>query len=490
MWIVILPLVALCCTAWWVITNKDVPPAYPGYLPLIGHAHLLIGDSINLWNLVKMISYKSLKAEGAVSLWIGPRRLYFVADPNDFLKVANTCFEKDEVYEYAKPWMGNGLVTSDALLWKAHRKMLNPAFNPAVLDGFMEMFNSQARRLVTSLEVEAGRGPFDHWAYSRRNALETICFGALGMDFRDKKELFGEYASATEELFNIFSKRFQTIWLHSDFMYNRSKLKKRQDELLPIVHNMSNGILKKKKADILNCDNVRGKEKGKETIFKPFLDLILELSKERGTFNDEEIREHIDNIIMAGYDASAIVVTYALVLVGSYPHIQEKVCEELHKVFGDEDRDVTKQDLSKLVYIDAVFKETMRFYPVVPVVARHLDKDIILRNCTLSKGKTCILSVYGVHRHPVWGLDAEEFKPERWLDPATLPDVPNAFAGFSMGRRNCIGQTYASMSIRIILSHIFRNYKVFGDHTKMVARFDVLLKPVSGYHVQIEKKNK
>lgn len=40
----------------------------------------------------------------------------------------------------------------------------------------------------------------------------------------------------------------------------------------------------------------------------------------------------------------------------------------------------------------------------------------------------------------MWGADANEFKPERWLDPAFLPDKPNAFATFSLGKRNCLGK--------------------------------------------------
>lgn len=60
-------------------------------------------------------------------------------------------------------------------IWKIHRRLLNPAFSQVVLDGFLDVFNKQSRRLVKDLEVEVGNGPFDHWVYTRHNALETIC---------------------------------------------------------------------------------------------------------------------------------------------------------------------------------------------------------------------------------------------------------------------------------------------------------------------------
>ena len=58
----------------------------------------------------------------------------------------------------------------------------------------------------------------------------------------------------------------------------------------------------------------------------------------------------------------------------------------------------------------------------------------------LSKGHTCFILGHGLHRHPVWGPDANEFIPERWLDPAKLPKVSSAYAAFHTGKRVCIGK--------------------------------------------------
>ena len=52
---------------------------------------------------------------------------------------------------------------------------MNPAFSQILLDTFMGVFNSQSRKLVNDLEKEVGKGLFDHWTYTRHNALETIC---------------------------------------------------------------------------------------------------------------------------------------------------------------------------------------------------------------------------------------------------------------------------------------------------------------------------
>lgn len=64
------------------------------------------------------------------------------------------------------------------------------------------------------------------------------------------------------------------------------------------------------------------------TKFKPFLDLILELSVEKGVFNDREIREHVDTMIVGGHDTSANVLMFTMILLGSHPEIQERVYAE------------------------------------------------------------------------------------------------------------------------------------------------------------------
>ncbi|KPJ08955.1 Cytochrome P450 4C1 [Papilio machaon] len=423
MLLLVLSVIAFAYWTWRCrVTSRLEPPAYPGGIPFIGHAHLFIGDSI----LSK---------------------------------------------------------------WKNHRKLLNPAFSQLVVDGFQGVFNSQARRLVKVMETEVGKGPFDHWTYTRRNALETICLTALGVEFSENSVLNSQYEHAVEQMFNVLVERFQKFWLHNDFLYNWSNLKKKQEICLKILHNMSNTVLKTRKAAYLN-NQKNGIEASTDKKFKAFLDLLLELSKEKGAFNDLEIREQVDTMIAAGHETSANVLMFTLVMIGSYPEVQKRIFAELHDIFGNDDRDVTKQDLSQLVYLEAVLKETMRVYPIVPVTMRWLDRNVKLKNYTLTAGRTCFTLVYGVHRHAMWGPDAEEFKPERWLDPATLPQCPNVFLAFNIGRRICIGKTYAYSSMKTTLAHLLRHYRVQADHSKMILKFDVVLKPECGHFISIEKREK
>ncbi|CAG4961559.1 unnamed protein product [Parnassius apollo] len=468
--------------------SKLEPPTYPGGLPLIGHAHFLMGDTVCLWNTMREVSHNTLRLGGVITASIGPRTLYVVTDPEDSLTVANACLQKDFMYEFAKPWLGDGLLTGKVSIWKRHRILLNPAFSQRVLDGFQGVFNSQSRRLVKDLEVKVGKGPFDHLVYLRRNALETVCLTTMGVDFSKDSVLFSQYEQAMGQMLNSLTERFQKLWLHNDFIYSFSTLKKKDDQCLRILHNMCDKVLQARKAAHLN-NKKNEVEASKGTKLKAFLDLLLELSIETGAFNDSEIREEVNTMIAVGHNTTADVLMFTLVLIGSYTKVQERIFEELQNVFGDDDRDVTKQDLSRLVYLEAVLKESMRIYPIVPVTARRLHENVKLKNYTLTAGRTCVIFIYGIHRHPMWGDDAEEFKPERWLDKTTLPSCPTAFAAFSIGRRVCIGKQFAFMAMKTTLAHVLRHYRVKGDQTKMVLKADVVLKPKYGHYISIEKRS-
>ncbi|CAG4961543.1 unnamed protein product [Parnassius apollo] len=487
-----LTLFCITFALYWIWRHRNTksklePPTYPGGLPLIGHAHLLMGDTVCLWNTIKEVSYTTLRLGGVITASIGPRSLYVVTDPEDSLTVANACLEKDAIYEYAKPWLGEGLLTGKVSIWKRHRMLLNPAFSQRVLDGFEGVFNSQSRRLVKDLEVKVGKGPFDHFVYMRRNALETICLTTMGVDLSKNSVLNNQYEQAIEQILNSLTERYQKFWLHYNFIYIWSSLKKKDDQCLKILHNMSDKVLQERKAAHLN-NKKNGLETSSGTKFKAFLDLLLELSIETGAFNDSEIREEVNTMIAAGHDTTADVLMFTFVLIGSYPKVQERIVEELRNVLGDDDRDVTKQDLSRLVYLEAVLKESMRIYPIVPLIARRLDKNVKLKNYTLTAGRTCFTFIYGIHRHPMWGDDAEEFKPERWLDKTNLPSCPTAFAAFSIGRRICIGKPFAFMSLKTTLAHVLRHYRIEADHTKMVVKANVVLKPEYGHYISIEKR--
>ncbi|XP_013142855.1 PREDICTED: cytochrome P450 4V2-like [Papilio polytes] len=463
------------------------PPVLKGALPLVGHAHMLIGDSNYNWKMVMRWSKECLSIGGSAIFYICGRKYYVLTDPDDCLTVANACLNKDIVYKSARSCFGDGLVTAPTNVWKGQRKLLNPTFCLTHLLSLLGVFNKQSRILLEEFESQIGK-EFDHGSIIRHNEMKTICFTSLGLDYSNDKDTLLEFANAFDIVMNCFTEHLQKFWYQIRFIWRRSDLKRKRDTYCNIMSRITDTIIKKRRADHRNKIVSGNHDEG--TNFKPFLDVLFELKETVGdeVMSDKLIRDHVNTLIMAGHDTVTNALQITLILIGSYPKVQDKIYAELQEVFGNSDRDVEKDDLRKLIYLEAVLKEAMRLYTIVPITSRHLHQDVKLKNYTLQRGNSCILFYMAVHRHSMWGPDAEHFKPERWLDPNTLPSNPNAFIAFSLGKRNCIGRTYAMISMKTTLAHILRRYRIHANDNEMRFKLEFLLKPSAGYLIKIERR--
>ncbi|KAJ8715555.1 hypothetical protein PYW07_010037 [Mythimna separata] len=382
---------------WWFVKPRHPsPPVYPGALPIIGHAHRMLGSEL------------------------------LVTDLDDCLTVANTCLEKPYLYDFGKPLYDRGLVTANALTWKPHRKLLNPAFSQQILNTFVQEYSEQARCLVTELATEAGKDPFDVVPYLLKNVIRSLYKTVIGVKPSDNEQemTLKTYAHATDSFFGLLEDRLQSAWLHLPVIFNMSYLKKKQDAIVKTLKNITETIIMKRKSERkqnVYADSIKEVTSG----YKSLLDLLLDVG-EKEVFTDEEIREHLDTIIGAAYDSTTRAMTVCLILIGTYPNVQARILEELQEVFDDPDRDLTRHDLPKLVYLEAVLKETLRLYPSAPRVGRYSESTV-----KLSKQS-------------------------------------------------------AMMSMKTTLAYILRRYRVTGDIRNVQSKCDLILKSVIGHKISLQ----
>ncbi|KAJ8709498.1 hypothetical protein PYW08_009502 [Mythimna loreyi] len=406
-----------------------------------------------------------------------------IADPDDANTVANACLQKHFLYKVAHPYLGQGLFTGSGPVWKHHRKVLSPAFSIPVINGFFDVFNSQSRRMVSELEEQAGKEPFDHVMLMRDSILRISCITAFG-DTEDKgKDFVKDYVNAVDELAHILMNRLNKVWYQSDLIYKLAGLKKRETELVNFLNLITDKVINRKKDLLKNGNN---NTETKKPSFRSFLDIVLELTANE-SFTEDEMRQELNTMVAAAFETTSQQLVFILTMIGSYPKVQEQVFEEVMEVIGG-DRDVEKEDLPKLVYTEAVIKEILRLVAVAPLVPRYIDKDVKLKNYTLRAGSQVFFMPHGLHRTKVWGDNPEEFKPERWFDSEKLPQMNKSFAAFSLGKRSCIGRAYAMTSMKIILAHLVRQLRWTADHTKMQLGIDVTLRSTGGHEIVVERR--
>lgn len=208
------------------------------------------------------------------------------------------------------------------------------------------------------------------------------------------------------------------------------------------------------------------------------------------TFDD--IQEEVDTFMFAGHDTTACSITWVCHNLCLYPEIQKKVHEELDNIFGDSERHVSNEDLGKLNYLERVIKETMRLFPVVLYVGRELSEDIEIDGYRIEKGKNVTINIGAIHRDERYYPNPEKFDPDRFLPENSKDRHPYAFIPFSAGKRNCIGQRFAMMELKILLASILQKFTIHSDKTTAELRPSSLavLVPKNGLPVKLKLRNK
>ncbi|KAJ3194543.1 cytochrome P450-dit2 [Irineochytrium annulatum] len=182
---------------------------------------------------------------------------------------------------------------------------------------------------------------------------------------------------------------------------------------------------------------------------KDLLDLFMAVTTEGGgQLSDRQLRDVILNMILAGRDTTAQALAWTFLELTRNASIVEKIREEVGRVLGH--RNVpTFDEIPKLKYTNAVFMETMRLHPSVPMnVKIAVNEDVLPGGIHIPAGTEIGWLPYAMGRQTsLWGPDALEFKPERWIEPdGSIRRVsPFVAIAFNAGPRVCLGQQMATV---------------------------------------------
>ncbi|KIJ41087.1 hypothetical protein M422DRAFT_60506 [Sphaerobolus stellatus SS14] len=190
---------------------------------------------------------------------------------------------------------------------------------------------------------------------------------------------------------------------------------------------------------------------------------------------DDEVLAQIPTFLVAGHETTATATTWCLYAVSLDQKVQQKLREELLRV---ETESPTMDELNALPYLDAVVKETMRLHAAVPYSQRVATQDDVVplgqpftdkkgrvkHEIAVKKGDRILIPIICVNRSKdIWGQDAHEFKPERWLNlPDKASDIPGLIPGllsFLAGPRACIGYRFSMVEFKCLIFALIRGFQ-------------------------------
>ncbi|KAM9843963.1 LOW QUALITY PROTEIN: uncharacterized protein ACBR49_013087 [Aulostomus maculatus] len=195
-------------------------------------------------------------------------------------------------------------------------------------------------------------------------------------------------------------------------------------------------------------------------------------------YHDDNLVYSVINLFAAGTDTTGNTLQWCLLLMAKYPHIQERVQEELSRVVGS--RQVRVEDRMYLPYTDAVIHESQRFTNIVPMAIPHkTSQDVTFQGYFIKEGTTVFPLLTSVLYDESEWENPYSFDPSHFLDKEGKFVRRDAFMPFSAGRRVCLGESLARMELFLFFTSLLQRFRFAPPPG--VSEDELNLTPVVGF---------
>jgi cytochrome P450 len=215
--------------------------------------------------------------------------------------------------------------------------------------------------------------------------------------------------------------------------------------------------------------------------------LITSTDEEGGAaLTEDELVGHVGSIFGAAHETTASALTWTVFLLAQHPTVYADLVDEVEgRLKGDPP---SVDELSDMPLLDRVVKESLRIIPPVPVTWRIAADQVELGGYAIPHGAEVYASTYHTHHMPELYPDAEMFEPRRWenFDPSTYEYVP-----FGAGPRRCIGDMFATVEMKIVLSMLLQQFRVQFPARMRVDRVGFpVIRPKRGLPVMVRSQDR
>ncbi|XP_062555241.1 cytochrome P450 4d2-like isoform X2 [Armigeres subalbatus] len=274
-------------------------------------------------------------------LWIGPDLIFPITDVKlvEAILSSQKLLEKSVQYDFLRPWLGNGLLTSDGRKWHSRRKIITPTFHFKILEQFVEIFDQQSSILVDQLKTKAISGEdFDVFPMVTLCALDVICESAMGTTVNAQLNSDSEYVRAVKNMGTVVMARSFKAVARFDFSFYFTPYRKMQNEALKVLHGYTDNVIRTRRQALENSSKTTNEDKNDSGIRKKvaFLDMLLQATVDGESLSDQDIREEVDTFMFEGHDTTTSAISFLLKVLATYPNVQQKVYEEVRTVIGND----------------------------------------------------------------------------------------------------------------------------------------------------------
>jgi cytochrome P450/predicted unusual protein kinase regulating ubiquinone biosynthesis (AarF/ABC1/UbiB family) len=215
------------------------------------------------------------------------------------------------------------------------------------------------------------------------------------------------------------------------------------------------------------------------------LSLLVRATDDEGRpLDDVALRDELMTMLLAGHETTATALAWAVSHVLADDRVRARLLAEIGSA-GPSPLDPER--VTKLDYLDAVCRETLRLTPIIPLVGRRLTRPMTIGGVPLPAGVVAAPCIYLAHRRPARWPEPDRFRPERFLEHKP---TPYEFLPFGGGVRRCLGMAFALVEMKIVLAEMLSRVELRAapGYQVRVVRRSVTLAPAEGMPVVAERR--
>ena len=441
-----------------------IPAAAPVHRRRLSRLEIALAARRNVLEIIPAISYRQPIVTGDTL-----RRWHMLADPAGYKRVMLdnvSNYPKSEIMRrMLRPAIGDSLFNADGAEWKWQRQAVAPVFTHRNVTALAPAMSATAARAVKRL---SGATRAELVSEMLTATFDVICDVALSGREHFDASTFGD----------AITRYFHTAGRTSllDFLGVPEWFPRPGELIAGAAVRTMHGMV---------AQAIEARRRQTAPPADDLLDHMLAAEDpETGRrMTPEDLVYNMQFFIVAGHETTALAIAWALYLLANSPEHQACARDEARAQL--QGRVAEAGDLAAMPFINQVLEESMRLYPPVGLLARHVVGHDELCGRTINPNDILFLPIWALHRHELLWENPERFMPERFA-PEIVRDRYQ-YLPFGAGPRICVGANFAMMQAGIILSTLIQNFRFSQDRPQPQPVMTMTVRPDPGIFLKLER---
>ncbi|KAK4216312.1 cytochrome P450-DIT2 [Rhypophila decipiens] len=453
-----------------------LPPKHPKNIPAIPFwvALLPFFKDVDQSDIFHKYMDKPLRTHGAVKLFFGAQWNLVVHRPSFLAEM----FRDEDMYQKSgnqkkiphsvlAMFLGDNIISSHGTTWKTYQAVVKPCLQQKFDSSLIAKNTAKLCVLIRQATQKAGDGG----GIAVQELLQRYSVANCSEILLDMETQALERADAPLNVLQTAVKReiFQPVFMNFPVL-DRLPFPSRK-RARALVAAFKNEL----KSALVQGGGGGGGRKVSESKPKPGLGRGMLDAAETGRWSEKQLLDNLTVLFVAGQENPQLLMISTLYLLAKHPVVQDAILDEMSEQGTVNNKSADNQQLQELPYLTSVIYECLRLLPPIgQLINRQVDSDVVLGGgIFIPRGTYVGYNCYSTNRSPeAWGPDANEFRPERW--GSTHEQIQRQyrqrraraeFISFHGGRRACLGERFAMLQMRVLLTVLVRQFRWWLDPT-------------------------